>query len=75
MSPQFQMVHVPPQQPIIDQFPLTPILSKGFERLVSVVECRGVLPTTWFAYSALVMPIVVWYTPDRVLWRWGTRLE
>ena len=34
---------------------LTPILSKVFERLVSVrlgrfMECRGVLPTTQFAY-------------------------
>ena len=34
---------------------LTPILSKVFERLVSVrlgrfIECRGVLPTTQFAY-------------------------
>ena len=35
---------------------LTPILSKVFERLVSVrlgrfMECRGVLPTTQFAYT------------------------
>ena len=34
---------------------LTPLLSKVFERLVSVrlgrfMECRGVLPTTQFAY-------------------------
>ena len=43
MSSQFQRVH------------LTPILSKVFERLVSVrllrfMECRGVLPTTHVAY-------------------------
>ena len=52
MSPKFQRVHIPPQHPIIDQFP---ILSKIFERLVSVplgrfMEGRGVLPTTQFAY-------------------------
>ena len=62
---------------------LTPILSKVFERLVSVrlgrfMEGRGVLPTTQFAYRkvlALVMPFFVWHTPYRKLWRWGRRLE
>ena len=47
MSPQFQMAHLPTQWPITDQFPLTPLLPKVFERLVSVclgrfMECRGV---------------------------------
>ena len=55
MSPQFQWVHFPPQHPIIDQFPLIPMLPKVFERLVSVrlerfMEGRGVFPTTQFAY-------------------------
>ena len=36
MSPQFQMAHLPTQWPITDQFPLTPRLSKVFERLVRV---------------------------------------
>ena len=62
---------------------LTPILSKVFERLVSVrlgrfMECRGVLPTTSSLIGmvlALVMPFFVWHTPYRVLWRWGRRLE
>ena len=55
MSTKFQMLHLPPQHPIIDQFPLTPIVSKVFELLVSVhlghfMECNGVLPSTHFAY-------------------------
>ena len=61
---------------------LTPILSKLFERLVSVrlgrfMEGRGVLPTTSLIGKvlALVMPFFVWHTPYRVLWRWGRRLE
>ena len=58
---------------------LTPILSKVFERLVSVrlgrfMEGRGVLPTIG-KVLALVIPFFVWHTPYRVLWRWGRRLE
>ena len=83
MSPQLLMspnVTSPPQHQIF----LTPILSKVFERLVSVrlgrfMEGRGVLPTIQFAYIgkvlALVMSFFVWHTPYRVLWRWGRRLE
>ena len=66
---------------------LTPILSKAFERVVSVrlgrfMECRGVLPTTQFAYRkglgtciGKVWPFFVWHTHYRVLWSWGRRLE
>ena len=43
---------------------LTPILSKVFERLVSVrlgrfMECRGVLLTTQFAYIGKVLALVM----------------
>ena len=53
MSPQFQKVHHPPLLPITD--PITPVLSKVFERLVVVrlgrfMEHCGMLPTTQFAY-------------------------
>ena len=53
MSPLFQRVHLLPQWQITDKFP---ILSKVFELLVSVrlgrfMECKGVLPTTQFAYG------------------------
>ena len=62
---------------------VTPILSKVFERLVSVrlgrfMECRDVLqpPSSLIGkVLALVMPFFVWHTPHRVLWRWGRRLE
>ena len=52
MSPQLKMVTASNYTPIS----LTPILSRGFERLVSVrlgdfMEGRGVLPTTQFAYN------------------------
>ena len=46
----------PPSTSVSNYRPnLTPILSKAFERLVFVrlwhfMECRGVLPTTQFAY-------------------------
>ena len=47
----------PPSSSVVNYrpFSLTPILSKVFERLVSVrlghfMECRGVLETTQFAY-------------------------
>ena len=47
MSPQFERLHLPHQWPLS----LIPLLSKVFERLVSVrlerfMECRGMLPTT-----------------------------
>ena len=56
---------------------LTPILSKVFERLVSVrlgrfMECRGVFPTTQFAYRkglGICDAILCVHTPYRVLWR------
>ena len=62
---------------------LTPILSKVFERLVSVhlgrfMEGRGVLPTTQFAYRkglGTCDALLCVHTPSRVLWRWGRRLE
>ena len=52
MSPQFRKVHRPPLLPIS----ITSVLSKVFERLVSVrlgrcMESIGVLPTTQFAYQ------------------------
>ena len=55
MSPQFRKVHHPLLLPITDQFKITSVLSKVFERLVSVrlgqfMERSGVLPTTQFAY-------------------------
>ena len=54
---------------------LTPILSKVYERLVSVrlgrfMEDRGVLPTTQFAYRkglGTCDAILVWHTPYRML--------
>ena len=56
---------------------LTPILSKVFERLVSVrlgnfMEGRGVLPTTQFTYRKRLDTcdaFFVWHTSYRVLWR------
>ena len=81
MSPQFLRVHLSSAsnyRPIS----LTPILSKVFERLVSVrlgcfMEYRGVLLTTKFAYrkglgTCDALLCVVHFT---VLWRWGRRLE
>ena len=55
MSPQFLKVHRPPLLPITDQFPITPVLSKVFQRLVAVrlgrfMEHYRVLPTTQFTY-------------------------
>ena len=55
MSPQFQRVHLPSSVSNYRPISITPILYKVFERLVSVrhrrfMECRGVLPTTQFAY-------------------------
>ena len=49
----------------------TPMLSKVFERLLSVrlvwfMECRGMLPTNQFAYRK-GLPSCVWHTPYRVL--------
>ena len=51
MSPQFRKAHRPPLLPTS----ITSVLSKVFERLVSVrlgrfMERSGVLPTTQFAY-------------------------
>ena len=56
---------------------------KVFERLVSVhigrlMECRGVHPTTQFAYRKSLdtfYSFFVWHAPFRVHWRWGRRLE
>ena len=55
MSLLFRRVHRPPLLPITDRFTITSVLSKVFERLVSVrrglfMERTGVLPTTQFAY-------------------------
>ena len=56
MSPQFQRVHLRSSSASnYKPISLTPILSKVFERLVSVrlerfMEGRGVLPTTQFTY-------------------------
>ena len=55
----------------------TPILSKVFERLVSVclgpfMECRDGLPTMQFAYRkglGTCDALLCWYTPYRVFWR------
>ena len=58
---------------------LTPILSKVFERLVSVLWNAEVCfqpPSSLIGkVLALVMPFFVWHKPYRVLWRWGRRLE
>ena len=84
MSTQLQRVHLPPQWPIADQLPLTPIPSKVFERLMSVrfgllMKCRGVLPNTQFAYIGKVLGLVIasweWHTPCRVLLSLDRKLE
>ena len=62
---------------------LTPILSKVFERLVSVhlerfMEGRGVLSTTQFAYRkglGTCDALLCVAHSFGVLWRWGRRLE
>ena len=62
---------------------LTPMLSKVFERLVSVrlghfmeAEVCFQPPSSLIGkVFALVMPFSVWHTPYRMLWRWGRRLE
>ena len=55
MSPQLRKVHCPLLLPIIRPISITSVLSKVFERLVSVrfgrfMERSGVLPITQFAY-------------------------
>ena len=55
MSPLFQRVHRPPLLPTTTLISITSVLSKVFERLVSVrlgrfMERSGVPPTTQFAY-------------------------
>ena len=75
----------PPSSSALNRRPisLTPILSKVFERLVSVrlgrfMEGRGVIqpPSSLIGkVLALVMLFFVWHTPYRMLWRWGRRLE
>ena len=55
MSPQFRNLHRPPLFPITDRFLYHQLLSKVFERLLSVclgrfMEYSGVLSTTKFAY-------------------------
>ena len=58
MSPQFRKVHRPPSNSERSNYrpiSITSVLSKVFERLVSVrlgrfMECSEVLPTTQFAY-------------------------
>ena len=73
MSPQFQRVHLLSHWPInYRPVSLTPILSKVFECLVSVrlvrlIECRGVLPTTQFAYRKGLVTCDVLLWPYRVL--------
>ena len=65
------------------QISFTPILSKVFERLVSVrllrlwkAEVRSQPPSSLTGkVLALVMPFFVWHTHNRVLWRWGRRRE
>ena len=59
MSRQIRKVHRPLLLSITDQFNITSVLSKVFERLVSVhlgrfMERSGVLPTTQFAYRTSV---------------------
>ena len=55
MSPQFRKVHRPRLLPNYRPISITSVLSKVFERLVSLrlgrfMERSGVLPTTQFAY-------------------------
>ena len=55
MSPLFQRVHRPPLLPTYRPISITSVLSKVFERLVSVdlgrfMERSGVLPNSQFAY-------------------------
>ena len=83
MSAQLQRVHLPPQHPIVDQFPYHLYCQRFLD-----VRCRfvfGLLRNADVSFQppssligkvlALVMPFFVWHTPYRVLWRWGRRLE
>ena len=73
---------VPPSSKVTN-YRLTPILSKVFN-----IGCRFVLGFLWNAevcfqppssligmILALIMPLCVWQTPNRVLWRWGRKQE
>ena len=90
ISPQFRKIHLPPQWPINDQFPLQKYYPRYprcecASRLVSVRPCMGGLLNAEVCFQprssllgkilASVIPFSVRHKPFRVIWRGDSRLE